>query len=300
MKKIFPVIIISLLMSRCSSPSGNQSMHEPGTFGYDLAFLQKHDSVILLMEGDASVIISPKYQAKVFTSSANGMNGTSFGWINYKAFEGAPDKHMNAYGGENRLWLGPEGGPFSLFFPKDSTMNFNNWKTPAAFDTEPWVLKSRSNHSVSLEKEMSLVNYAGTLLNILIKRDITLLDNKAINELLNIKASGTAKAVGYQTHNILSNTGPVEWTTTTGMPCIWILDMFNPSDNTTIIIPYKEIVANEKPATTDYFGEIPATGSRQKEEYFSLKPMERCGANWASILPMQKTKPVVMMQIKKY
>ena len=23
---------------------------------------------------------------------------------------------MNAYGGENRLWLGPEGGKYSLFF----------------------------------------------------------------------------------------------------------------------------------------------------------------------------------------
>ena len=46
--------------------------------------------------------------------------------------------HMNAYGGENRLWLGPEGGRFSLFFPKGAKMEFANWKTPAAFDREPW------------------------------------------------------------------------------------------------------------------------------------------------------------------
>src|SRR5690606_29202764 len=41
-----------------------------------------------------------------------------------------------------------------------------------------------------------------------------------------------------------------------GMPCIWILDMFNPSDATTIVIPYKPAPQNEKVATTDYFGEI--------------------------------------------
>ena len=46
------------------------------------------------------------------------------------------------------------------------------------------------------------------------------------------------------------------------MPCIWILDMFNPTDATTIVIPHKKAAAGEKVATTDYFGEI--TGDRIK------------------------------------
>mgnify|MGYP003476614098 FL=1 len=83
-------------------------------FEKDLSFLQKYDSVVVLSQGDARVIVSPKYQAKVFTSTTG--DGSSFGWINYAAFDAEPDPHMNAYGGENRIWLGPEGGPFSPLF----------------------------------------------------------------------------------------------------------------------------------------------------------------------------------------
>jgi hypothetical protein len=82
---------------------------QEGSFGYDLNFLKKHDSVIVLTAGDAQIIVSPKYQAKVFTSTAEGNEGPSFGWVHYKAFDSV-DAHMNAYGGENRIWLGPEGG----------------------------------------------------------------------------------------------------------------------------------------------------------------------------------------------
>ena len=51
---------------------------------------------------------------------------------------------MNAYGGENRLWLGPEGGRFSMFFKPGDSMVFNNWKTPAPFDTEPWKVTAQN------------------------------------------------------------------------------------------------------------------------------------------------------------
>jgi len=105
---------------------------EKGTFGYDLQFLQSKDSVIVLSNGDAHVIVSVNYQGKVFTSTANGLTGTSFGWINYEALNSntiAPQ--INAYGGEDRLWVGPEGGQFSIFFKPGSEMKFENWQTPA-------------------------------------------------------------------------------------------------------------------------------------------------------------------------
>ena len=54
----------------------------PGTFGYDLQFLSKHDEVVLLKssDSDAQVIVSPKYQGKVFTSTAAGLRGSQF-WM---------------------------------------------------------------------------------------------------------------------------------------------------------------------------------------------------------------------------
>jgi hypothetical protein len=258
-------------------PADSSTFYKQGSFGYDLNFLQQHDSVIVLHsdQGAAQVIVSPKYQAKVFTSTADGKHGLSFGWIHYKAFTGPVDAHMNGYGGENRIWLGPEGGKFSLFFPKDAEMVFNNWKTPAAFDTEAWKVTALNEQSVSLHKDMQLVNYAGTRLVLSVARNIFILSRQAIDGLLHLSPDTAVKAVGYQTVNTLTNDGEQEWTEKTGMPCIWMLDMFNPSPATVIIIPYKEEHSDKgaggsdkvgggrpgkaaKVATTDYFGEIPS------------------------------------------
>ena len=248
--------------------------YQPGTFGYDLDFLKGHDSVILLQcdQGRSQVAVSPKYQAKVFTSTADGNQGRSFGWIHYKAFDGPVDPHMNAYGGENRIWLGPEGGKFSLFFPKDSGMQFRNWKTPAAFDTAAWRVVSRDAISASLQKDMQLVNYAGTALSLSVERDITILSREAIDSLLHLSPDTAVKAVGYRTQNRITNTGRAPWTEKTGMPCIWMLDMFNPSPATVIVIPYKEEGnKKEKVATTDYFGEIPADRIRYDQGVLFFK-----------------------------
>ncbi|HTR29172.1 MAG TPA: DUF6786 family protein [Puia sp.] len=248
-------LVGALLLGSCTMMRPDK----PGTFAYDLHFLQKRDSgLIVLRQGDAEVLVSPKYQAKVFTSTAAGEDGMSFGWIHYKAFDTA-DAHMNAYGGENRLWLGPEGGRFSLFFPPGAKMEFANWKTPAAFDTEPWEVNGRTDSGVSLEKEMLLTNYAGTPIQVIIDRYIRVLARPAIDSRLGLTPDTSVQAVGYTTLNDMKNTGSQAWTGATGMPCMWSLDMFNPSAATTIVVPFfTEPGDTSKPVTTDYFGEIPA------------------------------------------
>ena len=225
-------------------------------FEKDLAFLQQYDSLLLVLsEGSSKLIVSPKYQAKVFTSTTG--DGSSFGWINYKLFDAEPDPHMNAFGGENRIWLGPEGGVFSLFFPPKFVMNFGNWRIPSAFDTEPWQLVASSDTIATLKKDMQLVNYSNTELFLTIDRKIKVLAKSTTEQMLGIHYGDDVKAVGYLTENSLTNTGNFAWNDSTGMPCIWVLDMFPPSPNTTVIIPYKkDSITN--PVNTGYFGEIPA------------------------------------------
>jgi hypothetical protein len=256
MKALLSFTAAVILISACNDTGKtNAEPYAKGSFGYDLAFLQKHDSVIVLSNADSSsqVIVSAKYQGKVFTSTAEGMRGKSFGWVHYSAFDGPADIHMNAYGGENRLWLGPEGGNYSLFFPPGKEQVFTNWKTPAAFDTESWQLVQRSADRALLQKDMQLVNYRGSTLLLNIRRELRLMNIKTIGEKLGTSLDGV-KSVGYETDNILTNTGSVAWTDTTGMPCLWVLDMFPPSAGTTIMIPYDRAVP--KPANTGYFGEI--------------------------------------------
>ena len=230
-----------------------------GTFAYDLNFLKAKDSVLVLKndEGTGQIIVSPGYQAKVFTSTANGLTGKSFGWVNYKEFDlKTPDPHMNPYGGEDRLWLGPEGGKFSLFFKPGTTQVFDNWHTPAATDKEKWALDSATAKSASLSKVTSMQNYAGTELNIKLDRNIHILENADIEQMLGIKLDTGVKAVGFSTSTSITNTGKTAWDKTSGAPCLWNLDMFTPSPATTIVIPYEQNTSG-KIATTDYFGQIP-------------------------------------------
>jgi len=261
MKRLVGLIIFcfSLFLLSCDiNPPGNH--FSGGTFGYDLNFLKQQDSVIVLKseDGNSQIIISPKYQGKVFTSTADGLGGKSFGWINYKTFSASSlDPHMNAYGGEDRLWLGPEGGKFALFFRPGTKMEFPNWHTPTAFDFERWVTTFKSDTKASMSKSARLINYAGTELNLTVVRQIDLLDARSIRKMLNINYTDKVKAVAIKTTNTIINTGNNTWDKQTGAPCLWNLDMFSPSENTVIVVPY---VTNDtgKIATTDYFGEIPA------------------------------------------
>jgi len=250
MRKLPPAILLAGVLTLFSC------RFEKSDFERDLEFLQKKDSLlVVLSQGNSKLLVSPKYQAKVFTSTAG--DGSSFGWINYKMFDAEPDPHMNAFGGENRIWLGPEGGGFSLFFAPKFVMNFGNWRIPPAFDTEPWQLVASSDTVAALKKDMQLLNYAGTQLSLTIDRKIKVLDKPATEKMLGVSYSENINAVGYVTENSLSNTGNFAWNDSTGMPCIWILDMFSPSPNTTVIIPYEKDSA-VNPVNTGYFGEIPA------------------------------------------
>lgn len=69
----------------------NQSSQEvPTNYLQDKTFLKKYDPELIELSNEdnrAKVLVSPKYQGKVFTSTAAGDDGESFGWINYEAFE---------------------------------------------------------------------------------------------------------------------------------------------------------------------------------------------------------------------
>jgi hypothetical protein len=282
MKKLYPYLLFisGIFASTCSQPHVKKRGTEQiaafhkGEFGYDLTFLQKRDSgLVVLKDAESQVIVSPRYQSKVFTSTAQGEHGLSFGWINYNAFSDTVDSHMNAYGGENRLWLGPEGGKFSLFFPPGSEMVFKNWKTPAPIDTESWLLLKKDSNYVSMKKEMSLVNYQGYRLKLSVYRKVRILPKAEIMSLTNVKEKDSIYAVGYETTNVLQNEGEVEWTISTGMPCLWILDMFRPSQTTVIVVPFQPMAKDSfsKIVTTNYFGEIPADRIKHLENELIFK-----------------------------
>ena len=244
------LLILILCILGCS-----QMKETSYNFQHDLDLLKKYtEPVVLKSNGyQCQLIVVPEYQGRVMTSTSNGLGGSSYGWINYKLIQsGEIQSHINAYGGEDRFWVGPEGGQFSVFFEQGNPFNLDHWHTPAAIDTEPFQLDTLSDTQTRMSKTMHLVNYSGYEFKAKVDRKVTIFNSLEIEKNLNITKKGTL-FVGYQSENILTNLGQRSWKKNTGLLSIWILGMFKPSDNTWVIIPYK----NELNLNTSYFGAVP-------------------------------------------
>ncbi|HWA84955.1 MAG TPA: DUF6786 family protein [Opitutus sp.] len=233
------------------------------TFGEDAAFLARHTHTIVLHDpaGKVKVAVAPAWEGRVMTSTAGGDDGASFGWINRELIaSGKTGPHMNAFGGEDRFWMGPEGGQFSVFFAKGVPFDFEHWFTPAIFDTEPFQLVRRSDNSAVFGAKFALNNYSGTHFEVAVERTIRLLDPAAVWTALGVKAGRGVGVVGFATENRITNVGAQPWTKATGLLSVWILGQFTPSPSTTIVVPIKAGPESELGAkvTSNYFGEVPA------------------------------------------
>lgn len=250
---------------------------QKGTFAYDLAFLKKHHTDLVLLKdpsGGAQVIILPAYQGRVMTSTADGENGISFGWINYDLItEGKFSEQFTALGGEERFWLGPEGGQFSLYFKKGADFTFNNWVVPRPIDSEPFNLISATETEAKFEKDMHLENYSGTMFDLKVSRNISLLDKNSLNELLGLELSSDIRSVGFQSENILTNIGTETWNERKGLLSVWVLSMLKSNDQTNVVIPYKkgDSLSLGKIVTDDYFGKLDSDRLKIKDGYLLFK-----------------------------
>jgi hypothetical protein len=258
--------LTAILTDRASSAS----------FKDEVDFLKKHTEVIVLSDekGLGEVALVPAWQGRVITSTAEGGVGRSFGWINHELIEsGKMLPHMNGFGGEDRFWLGPEGGQFSIFFAKGTRFDFENWFTPAVIDTMPYKVMSKSRRQATFGAEFSVTNYSGTRFELAVQRQARLLNQAGAWEKLQLPADKELKLVAYETNNKITNTGKSAWKKETGLLSIWILGMYNPSPSTTIVVPLKSGLASElgPKVTSDYFGAVPSERLVVKENviYFS-------------------------------
>lgn len=235
-----------------------------GTYGYDVAFFKDNNIETIELNDEVSgscVLIIPAYQGRVMTSSANGAEGASFGWINYGFIsEGKISSQFNPFGGEERFWLGPEGGPWSIYFKPGDEQVFSNWKVPEEIDTLPFKVEEKSDTSAVFTKSFELVNYTGTTLKTAIERTVRILSKDEVESTLNLSLDASLKFVAFESENILTNKGDIAWNETNGALSIWMLCMFNPSEEGVVFIPFKMGSAAElgKIVTDDYFGKVPS------------------------------------------
>ncbi len=235
----------------------------PVTYDDDLAFLKKHGEVIELSSPSGGrVAVSAKYQGRVMTSAVDA-KGRSLGFVFRKFIEeGKTGTQFDNYGGEDRFWLGPEGGQFGLYFPKGKPFTIADWKTPDAFQTGTWDVTKKSAESVAFKRAMKLENYSGAPFELEVTRTIDLVAEAEAKSRLGLKPGDDIKWVAFKTTNELTNTGKNAWTKEKGLLSVWILGMYNPSPDTKVVIPFEPLRSSEKAdgeiVNDRYFGKVPA------------------------------------------
>jgi len=262
---IFLIFTCIVVFSGCRTPGKekNNNIHNMikdslSQYAFNRDFIKKYVPVIELTRGNSSILLVPAWQGRVMTSTAEGANGYSFGWVNRALISsGKLLPHINAFGGEERLWLGPEGGQFSLFFKKGTDFTFENWQTPAFIDTMPYEVLSSSDTSALFRIETEIENYSGTRFDLTIERRVTLLSETALKTMTGITSSGL-NSVAYYSENSITNNGNNIWRKENGLLSIWMLGMYNPSPGVVVVIPVKEGEENKmgKKVNDNYFGSI--------------------------------------------
>jgi hypothetical protein len=250
------LVIVGVILSGCTLDV------EPGSFADDVDFLRQHyANTLVLSDGESLAAVTPELQGRLMTSTAEGSAGDSYGWLNYDLIaSGKIEEHFNPVGGEERFWLGPEGGQFSIYFKPGTSFQFENWTVPAEIDTQPFTLVEQSESSATFSKSMELMNYSGQTFELDVERAIQLVDsNEAALELGIASIPENVKMVGIESRNTITNTGDSNWDKSSGMLSIWILSMLKSSDEATVIVPFKKGTEEDLGpiVVDDYFGKVP-------------------------------------------
>ncbi len=232
-------------------------------FESDLEFLRQNTAVVVLSDpsGMGQVVVAPEYQGRVMTSTTGGAAAPSFGWIGRAAISSRQRQpHINVFGGEDRFWLGPEGGQFSLYFKNGDPFDLEHWQVPEAIDWGKWDVDSQSDSAVRFRKRVSLSNYTGTPFELDVDRTIRLLTADDFTTNLGEPLGSGIRMVAFESSNTVKNAGREPWLPKSGLISVWILGMFTPSPETTIAIPFVPgSEATHGPIVNDaYFGKVPA------------------------------------------
>jgi len=239
------------------APETSSSKKNEPTFEHEVEFLRSHGAIeILEAPGGGKVAVSPDYQGRVMTSAV-GANERSIGWVNHAFIEaGKTGTQFDNYGGEDRFWLGPEGGQFALFFPRGTEYALKSWQTPSGLQEGAWTVAEKSPTRIVFRRSIKVTNHLGTEFSVDVERTIDVLGPTDVERATGAPAGGGVKWIGFSTTNRITNTGTKAWTKDTGLPSVWLLGQYNPAPDAYVIIPFepgKGEVVNDR-----YFGKPPA------------------------------------------
>lgn len=244
------------------------SCHQLGSsYQDDLKILQQYTEVVELTnnKGQARLMIAPEYQGKILGSTFDGLLGFKNGWLNRKALA---DKNFNGLGGEDRIWIGPLGGQYSLYYQQIAPLNEKNWRVPSALN-QAFDVVAVSDTMVEMQRKMRLTNFKGSRFDLNLKRKIKLLNQSNVEGNLRVSLSADLKFIAFESSHVLINTGTEAWVKESGLLSLWSAGMFEGSKGSVVIIPMNN-KANLKDVYK-YLGPLDSTRLRINEKVVLFK-----------------------------
>jgi hypothetical protein len=229
--------------------AGDVFSHEKTTvesYGETREFLARRTSIVELTNGEGSrIVVAPSWQGRVMTSTCEGSDGPSLGFVHRACIEtGKADRQCNHYGGEDRMSIGPEGGPFGFWFSRGTKQVLKNWQTPTGLNNAVWkVVSPPSDRSVQMTTRWMLKNASGTAFTLDVTREVRLLGPDELQRSFGNWTAGMlnradVKTVAYETENRVVNRGE-PFSKLTGLVSIGVCGMMNAGRRTVMLMPYK-------------------------------------------------------------
>ncbi len=245
------LFVTNIFCSWAQEPTFKEVVHRLQTYIPDIEVLSSDKGIIA---------VSPSYQGRVFTSSAKGLDGKSYGWINWKIFdEGNSATQMTYLGGESRLWFAPEFGKYSIFHKPGDALTPKAMRPPKGLEQTLFQLVEKDSTHITTKGTLEILNFQNTLFNLEVDRSINLLSQEDIEHDLNITLD-SIDYVAFNAFTSITNIGE-DWDLEKGLIGIWELGCQLTSKDNTVMIPIKE----GETKVTSYFGGLPKDRIQIKE-----------------------------------
>ena len=202
-----------------------------------------NDPVVLQGEDQNKVVVvTPELVGRVLCTGLDGIEGYTDcyideGQIKKGAAQSERAGKWSSFGGEERIWLAPEGGKYGLYYQQGEAQEFQNYMVPESLNSTRYQVmgKSEDGGSVTFKAPLQLVNYQGTNFDLEIVRKVQILESCPYA----LGFGHKIESVGFETNTWVRNVGDKPLTRESGAIGVWTLGQFPAKDHSVIIVPFR-------------------------------------------------------------
>lgn len=261
------VLWVCLCVTGHSESTAISSKKNPTQVSEIVSLLKQANVEPVVLTGDNKnqvVIVTPKLVGRVICAGMDGIAGHTNAFVNAKqiidgfsasgyAARSEPEAGWNNFGGCERIWFAPEGGPYGFFFEPSVEQNWHNYLMSYPLQSVQYKTtdKSHDGKSVTFKAPIKMTNYAGHNVSLEVTRQIALLESCPFA----IGLESKADFVGFESQTWARNTGDKALDKHATPTAIWTLGIFHSGPQVVVLLPYKQGEDSQlgEPVTTEYF-----------------------------------------------